>query len=92
MKNSFLFQALKQGWHGFRLMWMPMVGYLLAVSLVSWGLLSPFVSWLLSLLTAGPDDRIIGNAELIGWFLSRPGLIFLTFAGSLALMSLVIQL
>jgi glycerophosphoryl diester phosphodiesterase len=92
MKDSFWFQALKQGWQGFRLMWMPMVGYLLAVSLVSWGLLSPFVSWLLSLLTAGPDSQIIGNTELIGWFLSRPGLIFLTFAGSLALMSLVIQL
>jgi len=92
MKNSFWFQALKQGWHGFRLMWMPMVGYLLAVSLVSWGLLSPFVSWLLSLLTAGPDGRIIGNTELIGWLLSRPGLVFLTLAGSLALMSLVVQL
>jgi len=92
MKNSFWYQALKQGWHGFRLMWMPMAGYLLVISLLSWGLLSPFVSWLLSLLTAGPDGRIIGNTELIGWFLSRPGLIFLGMGGSLVLMSLAVQL
>jgi glycerophosphoryl diester phosphodiesterase len=92
MKNSFWFQALKQGWHGFRAMWMPMAGYLLVVSLVSWGLLSPFGSWLLSLLTVGPGDPMIGNAELIDWLLSRPGLIFLSFGGSLVLMSLAVQL
>ena len=69
-----------------------MAGYLLVISLLSWGLLSPFVSWLLSLLTAGPDGRIIGNTELIGWFLSRPGLIFLGVGGSLVLMSLAVQL
>ena len=69
-----------------------MAGYLLVISLLSWGLLSPFVSWLLSLLTAGPDGRIIGNTELIGWFLSRPGLIFLGMGGSLVLMSLAVQL
>ena len=85
MKNSFWFQALKQGWHGFRLMWMPMAGYIFVISLLSWGLLSPFVSWLLSLLTVGPGDQMIGNAELIDWLLSRSGLIFLAFGGSLVL-------
>ena len=92
MKNSFWFQALKQGWYGFRMVWMPMAGYLLAVSLVSWGLLAPFVSWLLSWLTAGPEGLIIGNTELIDWLLSRSGLLFLGLGGSLVLMSLVIQL
>ena len=92
MKNFFLFQVLKRGWHSFRLVWMPMAGYLLAVSLVSWGLLSPFVSWLLNLLTTGPGGRVIGNTELIGWVLSRQGLLFLAMGGSLALMSLVVQL
>ena len=92
MKNSFWFQALKQGWHGFRLMWMPMAGYIFVISLLSWGLLSPFVSWLLSLLTVGPGDQMIGNAELIDWLLSRSGLIFLAFGGSLVLMSLAVQL
>ena len=92
MKDSFWFQALKQGWHGFRLMWIPMAGYLLVISLLSWGLLSPFVSWLLSLLTVGPGDPMIGNAELMGWLLSRSGLTFLAFGGSLVLMSVVVQL
>jgi len=92
MRNSFWFQALKRGWHGFRLVWMPMAGYLLAVWLVSWGLLSPFVSWTLSLLTAGPEGRIIGNTELIDWLLSRSGLLFLALGGSFVLMSLVVQL
>lgn len=92
MKNSFWFQALKRGWHGYRLMWMPMAGYLLAISLVSWGLLLPFGSWLLSLLTVGPGDPMIGNAELIDWLLSRPGIIFMALGGSLVLMSVVIQL
>ncbi len=92
MKSSFWFQALKRGWHGFRLVWMTMAGYLLAVWLVSWGLLSPFVSWMLSLLTAGPEGWFIGNTELIGWLLSRSGLLFLALWGSFALMSLVVQL
>ncbi|MCP4575943.1 MAG: hypothetical protein GY846_06635 [Deltaproteobacteria bacterium] len=92
MKNYFWYQALKQGWHGFRLMWMPMAGYLLVISLLSWGLLSPFVSWLLSLLAVGPGDQMIGNAELIDWLLSRSGLIFLGVGGSLVLMSLAVQL
>jgi len=69
-----------------------MAGYLLAVWLVSWGLLSPFVSWMLSLLTAGPEGWFIGNTELIGWLLSRSGLLFLALWGSFALMSLVAQL
>jgi len=69
-----------------------MAGYLIAVWLVSWGLLSPFVSWLLSLLTAGPEGWFIGNTELIGWLLSRSGLLFLALWGSFALMSLVVQL
>jgi glycerophosphoryl diester phosphodiesterase len=90
--TSFWFQALKRGWHGFRLLWMPMTGYLLAITLITWAVLSPFVSWLLGLFTAGPDDWLIGNTELIGWLLSGPGLLFLGLGGSLALMSLVIQL
>jgi glycerophosphoryl diester phosphodiesterase len=92
MKNCFWYQALKQGWHGFRSMWMPMAGYLFVISLLSWGLLSPFVSWLLSLLTVGPGDPMIGNAELIDWLLSRSGLTFLALGGSLVLMSVVVQL
>lgn len=91
MKTSYWFQVLKRGWQPVGRVWMPMAGYLLVVWLVSLGLLSPLASWALNQLIAGKGELIVGNSELVGWMLSRRGLLFLTMGGSFALLSLVTQ-
>ena len=92
MAQTDWFRNLGYGWRLLRNAWRPMAGYLLIVWLLSLALLTPLTSWMLSQLMSISGMLVIGNTEMVGWFLSPKGMLFLVLSGSFVLLSLTIQM
>lgn len=62
----------------------PIVGYELLCKLVAALIFSPGIAWLLASVIESSSDGAVSNYDLVGFFLSPPGLLFLAIAVSLA--------
>ncbi len=90
-RNIEKLQVLRQGGDLFRRNWLPMVAYVLIISVAGLLLVTPLSAWILNRLAAQSGEFIVGNHELVGWLLSPMGLLYLLLVASVALMGLVLH-
>jgi glycerophosphoryl diester phosphodiesterase len=83
--------ALRQGWQDFRSAWKAATGFLLFITALDSALLSPLIAWGLEAIVRSGGAVAITNADLTGFALSLPGVVFLFAVGTVKLALLRIR-